>query len=143
MTAEDLGKLITLIHRYGVIFHNRRLSALGLTVGDLSFLLYLRDHQGTVQEDIADGIGLNKSNVTRGLCHLEDKGLIRREGDLRDRRKIRVYVSDAGWALMHHVVDSAQEWSRRLSEDMDSQGLRQAQELLTLMAANAAKSAKS
>ncbi len=139
--SENLGKLVAILYRQSVIYYNRRLKSLGITAGDMAFLIYLRDHPGFAQEDMAEAMGLNKSTVTRGLRHLAGRGLIRREGDQLDRRKRHVFLSEAGWDLMPQLERCALDWDLLLSRHMAGGSLEEVKKLLAHMVSNTTKGA--
>lgn len=61
-----------------------------------SVLRYLHREGPTVQVDIAEGIGLANSTLTRRLDSMEKNGLVSRMVDLGDRRRIVVALSERG-----------------------------------------------
>ena len=54
------------------------------------------------------------SNTTAMIDHLETKGLVKREPDLKDRRVIRVKLTEAGDKLRERVVPKQNAFIREL-----------------------------
>lgn len=71
----------------------------GLSVGEAPVLHYLstkRDREGVSPSDLASQLGYTRARMTRILDSLEAKGFVVREQDTGDRRRVIVYVTDAG-----------------------------------------------
>ena len=71
---------------------------LGMHMRDLMALTFIRDHDGVAQQDLADVMCMDSSNVVLVLNDLEDRGHITRRRDPNDRRRHRVDITDAGRA---------------------------------------------
>lgn len=69
-------------------------------MGEL-FVLGRVSEQGATMTEIQNNLFMTKSAVSQTLSALESRGLIRREIDARDRRKITVTLTDAGRAFQH------------------------------------------
>jgi DNA-binding MarR family transcriptional regulator len=52
------------------------------------------------QHDLARRLLVGRSNITMLLPQLESQGLLRREGDAKDKRVIRLYLTDDGETLL-------------------------------------------
>ena len=64
--------------------------------------------------ELADHLGIAPRSVTTVIDALEQAGLVRREVDPRNRRAIRLYLTDSGQA----VRDGMREARRRAAEDL-------------------------
>jgi len=64
-----------------------------------------------VPGQISGEMGISSARVATALNNLEDKGLITREIDIEDRRKIIVRLTPMG-------ADHVDEWQRRLLEKL-------------------------
>lgn len=62
---------------------------------------------------------LSSSNLARILRGLEEKGLIRRESDLKDARAVRLYLTDLAHANLKLLRNS---WSRMLDGLIEDEG---------------------
>jgi DNA-binding MarR family transcriptional regulator len=76
----------------------RRTSAelLGMDLRLLMALSYLGDHDGAPQQELVDALCMDAKNVVLLLNELEDLGHLVRRRDSEDRRRHRVYITDAG-----------------------------------------------
>lgn len=75
---------------------SRELAALDLKVGQLDVMMNIFRHPGMSQHEVARKLLVGRSNITMLVPQLETQGLIRREGDPKDKRIIRLYLTDAG-----------------------------------------------
>ena len=68
----------------------------GLTSGQPKVLDYLKDHNGTVQKDIAAGCHIEPASLTAILNGMETKGLIERRLCPDNHRFYNVYLTEIG-----------------------------------------------
>lgn len=68
----------------------------GLTSGQPKVLDYLKDHNGTVQKDIAAGCHIEPASLTAILNGMETKGLIERRLCPDNHRFYNVYLTKTG-----------------------------------------------
>ena len=74
-------------------------------MGGESFALHFIEQRGEVlPKDISDAMGVSTARVAAALNDLEDKGLITREIDKEDRRRIIVRVTDKGRQLSAELM---------------------------------------
>ena len=106
---DSARRLATLSLR---LFHicqekERRIArAFGLTTAGLSCIRYLYIHEAPSVGDLARRLEVSSSRITRVIRGLERRELVRRFVDLRDRRRIVVQLTRAGWrtaARIHRV----------------------------------------
>jgi DNA-binding MarR family transcriptional regulator len=74
----------------------RALAPLDLKIGQLDVLMNIYRHPGMSQHDVARRLLVGRSNITMLLPQLEKQGLIRREGDPKDKRVIRLFLTEDG-----------------------------------------------
>jgi DNA-binding MarR family transcriptional regulator len=78
-----------------------------LTFSQFQHLWNLFDDEVLAQVELSRRIGIETASSTAVIDQLEKRGLIRRERDLHDRRRINVSLSPAGRALEKPLTDSA------------------------------------
>lgn len=84
---------------------DRFLARYGLSRGRFHVLLLLLDEkEGLQPSDIAEGVGVRRATISGLLDGLEQDGLIRRAGDLDDRRAQRVQATQVARGLMDGVL---------------------------------------
>jgi len=75
---------------------SRELAALDLKVGQLDVMMNIFRHPGMSQHEVARKLLVGRSNITMLVPQLEIQGLVQREGDPKDKRIIRLYLTDTG-----------------------------------------------
>ena len=76
------------------------LQPLDLKPAQLDVLMNLYRHPGMSQHDLARKLLVGRSNVTMLLPQLEQRALVRRENDDKDKRILRLFLTVAGEALL-------------------------------------------
>ncbi|MET3792610.1 MarR family winged helix-turn-helix transcriptional regulator [Aquamicrobium terrae] len=77
-----------------------RLAPLDLKPAQLDVLMNLYRHPGMSQHDLARKLLVGRSNITMLLPQLEKRKLVRREGDPKDKRILRLALTASGTALL-------------------------------------------
>lgn len=78
----------------------RSLVPLDLKIAQLDVLMNLYRHPGMSQHDLARRLLVGRSNITMLLPQLEKQGVLRREGDTKDKRVMRLFLTGDGEALL-------------------------------------------
>jgi DNA-binding MarR family transcriptional regulator len=78
----------------------KALQPFDLKIAQLDLLMNLYRHPGASQHDVARKLLVGRSNVTMLMPQLEKQGLIRREGDAKDKRVLRLYLTPQGEELL-------------------------------------------
>ena len=76
------------------------LAPLGLRPREFSTLALIDELGGAAQSDVADGLGLDRSDMVTIVDKLEGLGLVARAPDARDRRRHVVSTTPKGAALV-------------------------------------------
>ncbi|WP_296627009.1 MarR family transcriptional regulator [uncultured Negativibacillus sp.] len=139
---NGIMKYINRLSRTTGVFYNSRLRDYGIGQCHHPYILLICREPGIPQEKISREICVNKSNVTRQLTALEEKGLIIRKQDSNDRRVWRVYPTEKMQQLLPVVRQVMGEWNEYLLEELSQQErevLVQALEKVTARANEAAR----
>ncbi len=78
----------------------KALAPLDIKIVQLDILMNLHRHPGMSQHDLARRLLVGRSNITMLLPQLEKQGLLRREGDAKDKRVIRLHLTEDGEVLL-------------------------------------------
>jgi DNA-binding MarR family transcriptional regulator len=78
----------------------RALQPLDLKIAQLDVLMNLYRHPGVSQHDLARRLLVGRSNITMLLPQLEKQGVLRRESDAKDKRVMRLFLTEEGEALL-------------------------------------------
>ncbi|PSJ63929.1 MarR family winged helix-turn-helix transcriptional regulator [Pseudaminobacter soli (ex Li et al. 2025)] len=76
------------------------LAPLDLKPAQLDVLMNLYRHPGMSQHDLARKLLVGRSNITMLLPQLENRDLLRRESDGKDKRVLRLSLTPSGEALL-------------------------------------------
>jgi DNA-binding MarR family transcriptional regulator len=118
MEYEDPVQLADLLQRLTRRLRQaqaERLAPLGLTPAqERALRMITRSSEPPRMTELADHLGIVPRSVTTVIDALEGAGLVRREIDPRNRRAIRLHLTDRGSA----VRDDMREARRRAAEDL-------------------------
>lgn len=80
-----------------------------ITVEQWGLLNRLWETDGVSQKELAEKSCKDQANITRILDKLEEKGLIKRQADPKDRRAFAIFLTEAGWDLRDKLIPVAVE----------------------------------
>ncbi len=96
---KDKGYLVDFVIRH--LWHkisrmyNQKANEYGLTVS-IGFILLNVDKEGTPSTQLGPKMGMEPTSLSRTLKTMEDNGLIRREPDAKDKRKVLIFLTQEG-----------------------------------------------
>jgi DNA-binding MarR family transcriptional regulator len=118
MGYEDPVELADLLHQLTRRIRGaqaERLAPFGLTPGqERALRMITRSEEPPRMTELAEHLGIAPRSVTTVVDALEEAGLVRRETDPRNRRAIRLHLTDRGLALR----DEMREARRRAADDL-------------------------
>lgn len=107
-----------------------------ITVDQWGILNLLWEADGQTPVELARRADKDKPNVTRLLKILEDKHLVVRKPDARDRRSHRIHLTEAGAALKDKLLDVGVVCLERACLGLSSQEVASLKSLLNRVYAN-------
>ncbi len=96
------------------IFENK-ISDVDMSRGQYIYILYLYENSGSNQLDISQNLLLDKTTVAKALKRLEKDHYIIRRVDSRDKRKVKVFLTQKGKDVYHEIQSIFKEISEKLS----------------------------
>jgi DNA-binding MarR family transcriptional regulator len=75
--------------------YNQKASEIGITMS-MGFILMNVDKEGTPSTQLGPRMGMEPTSLSRILKNMEDKGLIRREENQQDKRKVKIFLTQSG-----------------------------------------------
>ena len=87
-------------------FHEQ-VRARGIRVPEWRVLACLADRDGQMVTQVAAIALLEQSRLTKTIDQMAAKGLVRRRGDMKDRRRVRVFLTAAGRRIAGELVAAA------------------------------------
>lgn len=94
----------------------RELTGLGITPGQINALLILYMHDDLTMGELSAEIYLAESAATRLVDRLVKMNLVKRKGDEKDRRVVRVYLTSYGRQLASLVFERRSQRFRNLAQ---------------------------
>ncbi|MGE9841080.1 MarR family winged helix-turn-helix transcriptional regulator [Selenomonas bovis] len=119
MDYVSIGRCFTILHRRSQAFVTAACAQLHLTYSEYVLMIRLYDAEGASQEELASMLYLDKAVVTRSLASLEQKGMVRREQDGRDRRIKRIYPTEFAQTQKTFLQGIIRAWVRYLAAGME------------------------
>jgi MarR family transcriptional regulator, organic hydroperoxide resistance regulator len=89
-----------------------------ITAEQWAVLRHLWDEDGLSQREIAEKTSKDKPNITRMVDALEQKRLVFRQPDPRDRRKYCIYLTKEGKQLQERLWPLAQDLRQRVTQSL-------------------------
>ena len=74
----------------------RKLMRYGLKSGNCRILMYVSDHPGCLQRDIAENCDVETSTLSTVLSNMEKKGFVERKRFEKNNRSYSIYVTEKG-----------------------------------------------
>ena len=161
MQTEELSKKMVLVNALKRTALNRERERLGQKLIPLPLMVYVLEHPGCTQGEVAAYLYISAASVATSCKRLEQEGLLERRVDPVNRRKNQLYVTAEGGeltrekrAMLERVNDRAFEgvdegdrevFSRvldRMLDNLGGRGLNPNQVFGTLMEADKRKEKK-
>ena len=117
----QIMKDITEITRISVQYRTDSFAPMGLKACHGSYLQEICARPGISQEQLAESICINKSNVARQAAALEEGGFIKRCCCDKDKRIMRLYPTEKTLALLPEIDRIMLSWQERLTQDLSEQ----------------------
>lgn len=99
-------------------------------------MMLLWEKDGLNQNEIAEKLRKDKTNIARMVYNLEQKGFIRRVCGEQDRRSLFVYLTDKGKELGNYVIPIAEEFNDLVCHGVTQEELIELRRILSKMCAN-------
>ncbi|MDT7933440.1 MAG: MarR family transcriptional regulator [Sphingomonadaceae bacterium] len=94
------------LHRLSTLLNQQLaadLGALGINIARWRVLALSMLEDGRTVSALAEAAMIEQSALSRMVINMEREGLVRREPDLADQRRVRVWLESAGRALFHQL----------------------------------------
>ena len=115
---SQIIKDMTEITRCGVDYRTEKLAPLGLKACHASYLLEICDEPGISQDNLAQRICINKSNVARQASALEEDGFIIRKPSPADKRVMELYPTEKTLEILPRINEMLMCWENCITHDL-------------------------
>jgi DNA-binding MarR family transcriptional regulator len=85
-------------------FHERFGRRLHMSLSEWRVMLVVADRPGITAQDLADYIGLDKMSISRAARGLVARGRLARVASARDRRRLHLSLTEAGWRVYEEIA---------------------------------------
>lgn len=136
------GRLTYLLKRALVdleALHEQHLGPSGISARELTVLLFLDGREPESQQQAAVHLGVDRTTMVGLLDALEDKGLVARRPDAKDRRRNVVVLTDAGVKTLKKATRASDAAERQLLAGLGEREAAQLRKLLQRVAADGAR----
>jgi MarR family transcriptional regulator, transcriptional regulator for hemolysin len=121
--AEPVGRALASTAKLVSRAFERELAEAGGSQPVWLVLLALKQQSWRTQQEIAAAVGIEGPTLTHHLDGLDKAGLIKRERDPKDRRAVRVELTDAGDDLFLELAQAAVGFDQRLRAGLSDKQL--------------------
>ncbi len=108
----------------------REMRPLDITPEQFAILSLLQERGGLQQREIAELLLKDRPNITRILERMQNKKLIKRETDPKDRRAVRVHLTANGKKLLPKVEKIALDFRTQAYQGLSEAELNQLKQTL-------------
>ena len=108
--ATDIGKYLSMLYRHNRIFIDQHLTDPNFGSGQHTFLFYLKDHDGSTQDEISRALDIDKASTARAIQKLESHDFVKRQSDPDDRRVNHVFLTEKGAELHAELKTISNHW---------------------------------
>ena len=115
---SNISQILKDIMRAGRDYRERNLEPLGLSAQQGLLLREIEQSPGISQEQLVQRIRINKSNVARQAAILEEEGYIARKPCGKDKRVLRLYLTEKAQAVLPRIRQVMDSWDDRLVENL-------------------------
>lgn len=134
VTSYLLYLLAAVSDRASAEFHAHARAA-GLRVPEWRVLACLADEDGAMVTRLARLSLMEQSRLTRIIDQMAERGLVSRRSDPEDRRRVRVFLTDAGRDLALRLIADAREHEARILDTLGTEDSDRIKSILKAMLA--------
>ncbi|MEK9646591.1 MAG: MarR family transcriptional regulator [Alphaproteobacteria bacterium] len=117
---ETIGFLLWDANRAMCREFSDRIAQHGVTLGLWPFLRALWDDDGLTQRELSEKVRMKGPTTVAALNKLEDKGLVRREGNKNDARKINVFLTPEGRKIYRRVMPDVEAVNKQMLNQLST-----------------------
>lgn len=130
---EQISTLLKDITRQGRRYREGLLAPLGISPRLVMYLREIDAEPGISQERLSRYLYVNKSNVARNVADMEEEGYIQRRVCGKDRRILRLYLTEKAQQIMPQINEVMDSWEQLLVEGMSPEDQQTLERLMRQM----------
>lgn len=133
---ESLGYQVNHLARLMELRLRDRIAASGVVPGQFAQLLALFEEEGLSQRELGMRVQIDPSTMAHTLRRMERDGLVQREVDSADRRRVVVTLTDHARSLEESLVAAAEETNAAAAQGLSPTAQRHLLELVSSVISN-------
>jgi|GEM_PF-1143401 DNA-binding MarR family transcriptional regulator len=136
MRQKSIGDLIFDFNKTLKVEIEKEFKSFNIGVGQLHILLklYLVKDQYCRQSDLVESLGIDKSNASRSLAKLEEKGLV--EFIYINKRDKGIKLTEISEGIKFKIITSLQNISKKMTHDISDEDIDNAYRVIEKMNKN-------
>ncbi|KQU27159.1 hypothetical protein ASG65_00895 [Bacillus sp. Leaf13] len=134
---KSIGRLISLLNKYGNIYMNEKLKNYNLGAGQYQFLMVLYQNEGLSQDEVANILKMDKGTTARAIAKLESEGYVERKVFNTDKRVKKLYLTIKAHEFEKEIRSILTNWKMVLANGLSTEEQNIALALLNQIALNA------
>lgn len=115
-----IGKQINILVRQFNLYLNHELTGLNVSATEILYLASLYKEDGLTQDDLASEYVVDKAAVARTVSKMEDKGLITRKDNPKNRRQKQLFLTEKARKIKPELQNVQNQWLMIMTEDEDA-----------------------
>ncbi|HEY9879859.1 MAG TPA: MarR family transcriptional regulator [Leptolyngbyaceae cyanobacterium] len=140
LAPYSLGYRIRLLSQLMARVAQDKLAPYGLTPFHWVVLCCLWEQDGLATSDIAEKLSQVGGTITGVIDRMEERGLVQRTRDIKDRRIWRIWLTDTGRELYDVLPDVVQEVREETLRGIPDEDLKRFSDLVDMSIANLTRS---
>jgi MarR family transcriptional regulator, transcriptional regulator for hemolysin len=137
--SDSLGYLCRVaFRRFARILESNTIKH-GVSSGQWRFLRVLWEEEGIMQRELSRRVDMREPTTVVALKGLEKKGFIKRVRDEKDRRIMRVFLTDKARALESELIPYVVDVNEQARKGLSDEDVAVARRVLSTMAENLAE----
>lgn len=115
---NDLMKTFSIIHRHSFIYLSKELKKLDIPSGKFMYIVYMCEHPGILQEQLAKDLRIDKGSVAKTVAQLIDDGYLYKIPDSKDKRAYNLFPSELSKKIYPQIITTIDELNNQLTMGM-------------------------
>ncbi|WP_090142344.1 MarR family winged helix-turn-helix transcriptional regulator [Limnohabitans sp. DM1] len=117
-------------HRHLNQMLTQALAAEGMQPDFWRVLFVLGDEKGRTMGDLAESLGMNPPKVSKLMDKMVSKGLVLRNADGQDSRRVLAYITDKGLTTLERMSSPVENFEAQLEAKLGAASHKQLQKIL-------------
>ena len=121
MVELYFGSYYGALYRKTQLYLRASLSDSNMSFSEAIVLMYVDANPGTIQDNIASGLSIDKSVVARSVKSLVELGLLTRTEDIDNQRVKKVYATKASQGFKSYWTKVVHQWNEIIFADLTTE----------------------